>query len=87
MKKLTVVLFLIAFAMTCSMAFADDAITKRVAECITDNKNEGAKDEVVKKYCECMSGKMGPKETQAITQWEKSHDKETKECDKVAGWR
>ena len=64
---------------------ADDK--KWVAQCVTDNKNEGAKEEVVLKYCTCMNDKMDNNETKSITQWEKTHATERQACDKVAGWK
>ncbi|MEO5356653.1 MAG: hypothetical protein H7844_05070 [Nitrospirae bacterium YQR-1] len=87
MKKITVILFLTAFVMASGLAFGDADDTKWIAQCIKDNKGEGAKEEVVYKYCECMNSKMDSNETQSITQWEKSHPKEMKECEKKAGWK
>ena len=69
-----------AFAQT-----ADD--TKWINQCVQDNKDEGAKDEVVLKYCTCMNDKMDDDENASITEWEKSHPDERKACDKEAGWR
>ena len=66
-------------------ASADDK--KWIAQCISDNKNEGAKDSVVRIYCECMVDKMEDSETQTVTQWEKTHATERKACDKKAGWK
>ena len=60
---------------------------KWINQCIADNKNEGAKDDVVLKYCTCMNNKMDNNETQSITQWEKTHETERKACDKEAGWK
>ena len=68
-------------------AHADADDTKWIAQCIKDNKNEGAKEEVVYKYCECMNSKMDSNETKTITQWEKSHPAERKTCDAKAGWK
>jgi hypothetical protein len=34
-----------------------------------DNKDEGARTDVVRKYCECMNDKMSNNETRSITQW------------------
>ncbi|MBF0457344.1 MAG: hypothetical protein HQK99_05565 [Nitrospirae bacterium] len=87
MRKVTVILFLVAFVMTASLAFADADDTKWIAQCIKDNKKEGAKEEVVYKYCECMNSKMDSNETKSISQWEKSHPKEMKECEDKAGWK
>ncbi|KWT78147.1 hypothetical protein [Candidatus Magnetominusculus xianensis] len=87
MRKITVMLFLLTFVMTHSLAFADADDNKWIAQCIKDNKKEGAKEEVVFLYCECMNSKMDSNETQSITQWEKSHPKEMKECEKKAGWK
>ncbi|OQX25073.1 MAG: hypothetical protein BWK80_17520 [Desulfobacteraceae bacterium IS3] len=60
---------------------------KWIAQCIMDNKDEGQPMEVVQKYCECMNSKMDDNETQSVTQWEKSHKKEQKECSDAAGWK
>lgn len=68
-----------------ALAGADD--TKWIAQCLKDNKNEGAKEEVVFKYCKCMNDKMDDNETRSITQWEKANPKASKECDKQAGWK
>jgi invasion protein IalB len=64
---------------------ADDI--KWIAKCIEDNKDQGQPAEVVKKYCECMNSKMDANESQSVTQWEKTHPKERKECDAVSGWK
>ncbi len=66
-------------------ATADDV--KWINQCIRDNKDEKAKPEVIRKYCECMNNKMDDNETQSITQWEKTHVKERTECDRVSGWK
>jgi len=68
-----------------SQATPDDM--KWIAQCIIDNKNEGQTMEVVQKYCECMNSKMDDKETQSVTEWEKTHPKEQKECSDSAGWK
>ncbi|MBF0558227.1 MAG: hypothetical protein HQL08_05560 [Nitrospirae bacterium] len=67
--------------------FADSDDTKWISQCIKDNKNEGAKEEVVYKYCQCMNDKMDSNETQSISQWEKTHPAEMKACEKAAGWK
>ncbi|MBF0320651.1 MAG: hypothetical protein HQL01_12700 [Nitrospirae bacterium] len=73
--------------MTGSQAFAGADDVKWIAQCIRDNKDQGAKEDVVYKYCECMNSKMDSNETKSISQWEKTHPDEMKECDKKAGWR
>ncbi len=60
---------------------------KWIAQCIIDNKDEGQPMEVVQKYCECMNSKMEDSEIQSVTQWEKTHPKERKECSDNAGWK
>ncbi len=70
---------------TGAMANADDK--KWVAKCMKDNKDEGAKEGVVKKYCVCMNDKMDDNETRSITEWEKANPKARKECEKSAGWK
>ncbi|HIJ80955.1 MAG TPA: hypothetical protein HPP76_04545 [Desulfuromonadales bacterium] len=69
------------------LAFADADDTKWIVQCIKDNKNEGAKEEVVYKYCQCMNDKMDSNETKSISQWEKTHPQEMKECEKKSGWK
>jgi hypothetical protein len=60
---------------------------KAIAECVSDNKNEGAKREVVLKYCTCMNDQMEDHETVSISAWEKNQPAAVKACDKVAGWK
>lgn len=65
---------------------ADDL--KWINQCIDDNKGEpGATPKIVRAYCVCMNEKMDENETRSITQWEKSHPKERKECDRRSGWK
>jgi hypothetical protein len=79
--------FFFIVAMTASgLTYANADDTKWIAQCLLDNA-KGASTEVVQKYCECMNDKMDENETLSITQWEKSHPKEEKECDAVAGWK
>lgn len=68
-----------------SAATTDDV--KWINQCVDDNKNEGAKQEVVLKYCTCMNNKMSDNETRSITQWEKTHKREQEACSREAGWR
>lgn len=90
MKRLGVALLLTASVLASDAALAQ-AMTaddlKWINQCIGDNKDQGAKPDVVRKYCICMNEKMDNNETQSITQWEKTHPKERKECDRVAGWK
>lgn len=58
-----------------------------IAQCVKDNAKEGAKAEVVKKYCTCMNDKMSDSETKSISEWEQTHPDETKACEKEAGWK
>ncbi|MET3614246.1 hypothetical protein ABID16_002583 [Rhizobium aquaticum] len=66
-------------------ASSDDA--KWIKQCVDDNKDQGAKPEVIAAYCSCMNGKMSSNETQSISEWEKTHVAERKACDKESGWR
>lgn len=68
-------------------AFATSDDAKWIKQCVDDNKDQGAKPEVVAAYCACMNNKMSSDETQSITQWEKTHVAERKACDKEAGWK
>lgn len=82
--------YILPFALLISAHAALAATTddvKWINQCVSDNKNEGAKAEVVLKYCTCMNNKMSDNETQSITQWEKTHVAERKACDAEAGWK
>ena len=68
-----------------SAATTDDV--KWINQCVDDNKNEGAKKDVILKYCTCMNNKMDDNETRSITQWEKTHKKEMDACSRQAGWK
>ncbi len=64
---------------------ADDAVW--INQCTLDNKDEGATEEVVLKYCTCMNDQMDENEDASISEWEKSHPDERKACETTAGWR
>lgn len=87
MKKTFTSIFAVAAMLGSGFAFADADDVKWIAQCVKDNKGEGAKEEVVYKYCECMNSKMSSEESKSISQWEKTHPKEMKECEKKAGWK
>lgn len=87
MKKSFAIIASLAILGSSVSLFAGADDVKWIAQCIKDNKDEGAKEEVVYKYCSCMNDKMSDNETQSISQLEKSHPKEMKECEKKAGWR
>ena len=59
----------IVIAMTMAVpAFAQTADDiKWINECVQDNKDEGAKEDVVLKYCTCMNGKMDDNEKASIS--------------------
>ena len=76
---------LAAFVSAPVVAGADDE--KWIAKCVADNKNEGAKKDVVRKYCTCMNNKMDDNETASITAWEKKNPKAMAACEKEAGWK
>jgi len=86
MKALNV-LVLAAAALAASAAFAGPDDDKWIKQCQADNKNEGAKPEVVTKYCTCMNDKMDSNETRSITQWEKANPDAQKACSAQAGWK
>ena len=87
MKMKIGVMCLFACLMGSSFAMADADDKKWVAQCMKDNKDEGAKEGVVKKYCVCMNDKMDDNETRSITQWEKANPKTAEACSKQAGWK
>ena len=83
-------LLLSAFVLGIGIAPAQAGVEddmKWVNQCIKDNKGEGQSVEVVTKYCICMTDLMPESETASVTQWEKTHPKEEKMCDKQAGWK
>lgn len=85
--KMSALLFFVAVTMS-NLSYANNADDiKWVAQCLTDNQNEGKSLDTVKTYCECMNDKMSENETLSITQWEKTHPKEEAECDAKAGWK
>jgi hypothetical protein len=88
MRKIAFALLLAAsaFATNTGHAATTDDV-KWINQCVDDNKNEGAKKDVVLKYCTCMNNKMSDNETQSITQWEKTHKKEQAACSREAGWK
>ena len=86
MKSTILALLLAASAVTTAIAATTDDV-KWINQCVTDNKDEGAKQEVVLKYCTCMNNKMDNNETRSISTWEKTHESEAKACSKAAGWK
>ena len=58
------ILFVSLLGSGVAVADADDK--KWIAQCIKDNKNEGAKEEVVYKYCDCINDQMSSAETRSI---------------------
>jgi hypothetical protein len=90
MKRTAVALLLGASVMITSTAFAqrmnqDDL--KWINQCIDDNRNEGARADVVRKYCVCMNEKMDNNETRSISEWEKANPRTRDACSREAGWR
>ena len=90
MKRTAVALLLGASVMITSPAFAqrmnqDDL--KWINQCIDDNRNEGARADVVRKYCVCMNEKMDNNETRSISEWEKANPRTRDACSREAGWR
>lgn len=85
-KLLLVLLSTLTFS---SFSYADSTSddNKWIAQCQKDNAKEGAKPDVVFKYCSCMNDKMSDKETKSITEWEKTHPNERKSCEKEAEWK
>ena len=86
MKKIGAMVLFASLAFS-GLAFADADDAKWIKQCVKDNKDEGAKEEVVLKYCKCMNDKMDSNETKTISQWEKTHPDERKSCEKEAGWK
>lgn len=88
MKTLSALVIALVATLAAPAAQSQSADDKKwVAQCMRDNKDEGAKTEVVRKYCVCMNDKMDENETRSISQWEKQNPKAMKECEKQAGWK
>ena len=88
MKTMLMSMAAVVVVMASAPVFAQTADDKKwVAQCMRDNKDEGARTDVVRKYCVCMNDKMGDNETRSITVWEKANPKARQECEKVAGWK
>lgn len=88
MNKVLASFLAVAALVVSGSAFSGSADDKKwIDQCINDNKKEGAKDEVVRKYCACMNDKMDENETRSISQWEKANPKAMKDCEKQAGWK
>ena len=83
--KSAAIIIVVTMAVPAFAQTADDI--KWINECVQDNKDEGAKEDVVLKYCTCMNDKMDDNENASISEWEKSHPDERKICEKEAGWR
>lgn len=88
MKTMWMSMAAVVVVMASAPVFAQSADDKKwVAQCMRDNKDEGARTDVVRKYCVCMNDKMSDNETRSITVWEKANPKARQECEKVAGWK
>ncbi len=87
MKMMIKLACTVASTLAFSMAYAGADDAKWIAQCLVDNKDEGAKEEVVFKYCKCMNDKMDDNETLSITAWEKKNPGARKDCEKKAGWK
>ncbi|MDD2712282.1 MAG: hypothetical protein PHU77_05110 [Simplicispira sp.] len=88
MKKIITGLLVVAATVAGASAMAQSSDDKKwVAQCVRDNKDEGAKAGVVRKYCECMNDKMDETETRSISQWEKANPAAMKACEREAGWK
>lgn len=86
-KQAALLALALAASVLAAPAFAASDDEKWIAKCVADNKNEGAKKEVVRKYCTCMNNKMDDNETLSITAWEKKNPKAMAACEKEAGWK
>ena len=87
MKLTAVVLVLLVSLMSSSIVYADANELKWIARCLQDNADAQVPTAVVVKYCTCMTDKMDRKETQSVTQWEKTHPTERAACDRESGWK
>ncbi len=81
------ILAVVAIIVSGSALATPEDDTAWINQCTQDNKDEGAKEEVVLKYCTCMNEQMDDNENTSISEWEKTHPDERKACEKTAGWR
>ena len=58
-----------------------------VARCIRDNADADVSRSVVRRYCECMDGKMSEHDRRSISRWEQTHPRAMAECERRSGWR
>jgi hypothetical protein len=58
-----------------------------INRCVSDNKRQGATQEVVRKYCICMNEEMDDNERLSISAWERKNPDAVRKCDAVAGWK
>lgn len=87
MKFLAATLLLVGSVVLSGVARADADDAKWVMKCVVDNAEAKVGPEVVAKYCSCMNNKMDSSETQSISQWEKTHQKEMAACEAESGWK
>jgi hypothetical protein len=85
MKALAPILIALAALAAGSIAVAGPDDDKWIKQCQIDNKDEGAKADVITKYCTCMNNKMDNNETRSITQWEKANPNAARQCSAQAG--
>lgn len=87
-KNVMTGLLMVAATVAGTSAMAQSADDKKwVAQCVRDNKAEGASPGVVRKYCECMTEKMDETENRSVSQWEKANPSAMKACEREAGWK
>ncbi|WP_424811137.1 hypothetical protein [Roseococcus sp. YIM B11640] len=93
MKKLTAVILFAIGAASCggssgyNSSYGSSSDDRRwINQCISDNSREGQTRRVVTAYCTCMNNRMSNNETRSISQWERSHPRERRECSERAGW-
>ena len=87
MRGFTIALILLGSVLASGVAYADADDTKWIEKCQKDNADAKVAPEVVTKYCTCMNNKMDSSDNQSISQWEKTHQVEMKQCEKEAGWK
>ena len=87
MKKIMLSLLAVAALAGSGLAYADADDAAWTAQCVKDNKDEGAKPDVVLKYCQCMVNEMDSNDSRSVTQFEKANPKTMKMCERKAGWK
>lgn len=86
MRSAIVALSLSALCFVPLVASAAEMNKDRVEQCVKDNDGAKVQPDIIRRYCACMSEKIGNTDALSVTEWERTHPKEREECDNFSGW-